>query len=96
MIRITTHAIERANERLQWKEPVLEKMATKAFTEGVDVGSAKGHLKKYIQSQFKKEGGVANKIRIHGEIVFIFNDNLLITLFQIPNDLKKLAKISKP
>lgn len=92
-IFITHHAEARAKERFSWNKQTTLKMAYKAFTEGKDVSKAKGHLKKYIALQYNKEQKEANQIRIHGQIIYLFKDNLLITLFMIPNNLKKLAAL---
>lgn len=91
---ITKHAFDRAKERLSWGKDVLNKMANKAFTEGIKHSEAKGHLSKYISKLFL-EYKKANNIRVYGHDIFLFKDNTLITLYHLPNDLLKYVKISK-
>lgn len=43
-VLITEHAYERAKERLKWKSKVLDKMAEKAFLEGIKHKDTKGSL----------------------------------------------------
>lgn len=88
---ITNHAYERARERLRWSPSVLDKMAEKAFNEGVRHSDTKGALNKYITKlwfDYKQ----CNNIRIHGENMFFFAGETLITLYQMPNHFKKHTK----
>lgn len=87
-IIITEHAYGRAKERLGWNTSALIKMAEKAYLEGIKHGDTKSSLKKYIDKlwfDYKK----ANNIRIYGENIFFFSGNILITIYQLPNNLKK-------
>jgi len=93
-IIITKHAYKRAKERLSWKKKTLNRMATKAYAEGVTHRSAKGHLKGYIGKLFIQHK-TANNIRVYGQDVYLFNAICLITIFRIPNNLLKTVEISK-
>lgn len=73
-----------------WKSQSLEKMASKAYNEGLKQSNTKGRLSKYITKLFF-ESQVANQVRIYCETIFLFKGNILITLYQIPNNLKKLT-----
>jgi len=90
-IVITEHGYERAKERLNWKPKVLDKMAEKAFMEGIKHKDTKGSLHKYVTKTWFKYRNI-NNIRIYGENIFFFRDNMLITLYQLPNDLRKHVK----
>lgn len=93
-IEINEHAYERANERLSLTRESFTKLALKAYEVGINHADAKGRLRKYMDSlwfKYKK----ANNIKIYGENIFFFKDNVLITVYQVPSDLKKLVKISK-
>lgn len=89
---ITEHAYHRAKERLGFDKHAIEKIADKAFSEGIKHGKAKGRLRKYIDSIFFQYR-TANNIRVYGENIFLFNGNTLITVYQLPQNLKKLALI---
>ena len=91
VIRITFHAYDRAKERLRWKVKVLDKMAEKAFLEGVKHKDTRGALNKYLNeiwSNHKK----SDNVRIYGEVIFLFANNVLITLYQLPYELRKHVK----
>ena len=51
VVHITDHAYERAKERLSWKTSVLEKMAEKAYNDGICHKDTKGSLNKSDQAQ---------------------------------------------
>lgn len=91
---ITNHAYDRAKERLSLSSSALERFASKAFKEGIKHSDTKGKLNKYITKIWGATKEV-NNIRIYGENVFLFVDNKLITLYQIPNELKRYIKLFK-
>lgn len=89
-IIITDHAYDKAKERFSFSKPALERVAGKAYREGITHSSSSGNLKKYITKlwfDYKK----ADNIKIYGEIIFFFSKNILITVYQIPHSLRKLA-----
>ena len=86
---ITLHAFDRAKERLSWDNEALKHTAAKAFVDGLTHSQAKGRLRKYVDGlwlQYKS----ANNIKIYGEVVFFFRNETLITVYQLPNQFKKL------
>lgn len=91
VLHITEHAYERAKERLSWNTKVLDKMAEKAYNEGIKHADTKGQLKKYVDKIWFKHK-VCNNIRIYGENIFLFGNNRLITIYQLPNELRKHVK----
>lgn len=94
-IIITNHAYERAKERLSLNRSAFTSLAEKAYELGACHSDSVGNLKKYIDGiyfQYK----TANHIRIYGCNVYLFNNNTLITVYAVPNNLKKAAlKIQK-
>lgn len=90
-VLITEHAYERAKERLKWKSKVLDKMAEKAFLEGIKHKDTKGSLMRYLTKLWFNYKH-CNNVRIYGENIFFFCDNRLITVYQLPNDLRKHVK----
>lgn len=91
-IIITDHAFERAEERLNIGKKSLERFANKAYAQGIKHADTKGKLKKYITKIWAVDKEV-NNVRIYGENVFLFVDNRLITLYQLPNEFKKYVKV---
>ncbi|WP_294203117.1 hypothetical protein [uncultured Chryseobacterium sp.] len=94
-VLITIHAYERARERYRWKKVTLIKMAQIAFKEGVKYSDTKGELKKFI-NKVQQNNQKVNNIRLYGQDIYFFDDNVLITLYQLPNTLKKYMRIFKP
>jgi hypothetical protein len=91
-IVITEHAEKRAKERLSWNKSALQRMAQTAYKDGKGHSYYTGRMRKYLNSvylSYKK----ANNIKIHGEVLYLFNGNTLITLYQIPKKLKKFTKL---
>ena len=93
-IRITDHAYQRGKERLSLGRNSLQRMAHKAFKEGTRHCETKGTLNRFLSKIYFQHGNV-NNVRIYGENVFLFVDNILVTLYQLPVDLRKHAKSCK-
>jgi hypothetical protein len=90
-IVITHHAYDRGKERLGFDRNALERMAMKAFVAGKLHKDCKGNLKKYIDHVYLSYRS-ANNIRIYGEAIYLFGFNTLLTVYNVPNDLKPLLK----
>jgi hypothetical protein len=91
IVEVTYHAYKRAKERYQWNAKTVDKMAERAYFNGSKHSQAKGTLKKYIDKLWHQNRNV-NNIRIYGQDIYFFAGNLLITLYQLPNSIKKYAK----
>lgn len=63
-------------------------MAEKAFNEGITHKQTKGRLHKWVTSLFFKNCN-ANNIRLYGDNAYIFCGETLVTVIQIPSNLKK-------
>lgn len=91
-MNITNHAKIRAKQRLGWKISTLKSMYKKVWEEGISHSATKGHLKKYISGRVRDYPGTIPKI--YGEFLFLFDyKKTLITLYQIPSNLKKYIKL---
>jgi predicted metallo-beta-lactamase superfamily hydrolase len=90
-IIVTEHAEQRAKERLRWNKNAIERMAEKAYIEGISHSDADGKLKKYFDKLFLIQHQ-ANNTRIYGQVVYLFSDNRLVTLFLIPKNVEKHIK----
>lgn len=91
LIQITDHAFDRGKDRLGLNKDSFQKLSEKAFTSGIKHSDTKGSLNKYISKVWFKYR-VADNIRIYGEYLFLFQKNILITVYLLPNNLKKNAK----
>ena len=90
MIEITTHAFERARERLGLKKNSFEKFVLKAVQHGIHNHECKGLLKKYIDELIDEDN---KSIVIYGEAMLFFSDNILVTTYLLPSEYKKYLKI---
>ena len=92
---VSEHAKERLKERCGYNKKTSERMAQKAFEEGITHGQTKGRLNKWITSLYFKNQKASN-IRLHGDKAYIFCGTVLVTVIQIPaslmKDLKKMIK----
>lgn len=94
-IHITDHAYQRAKERLSWGKETIERMAKKAYFEGIRHKDTKGKLNKYITSLWS-ERKTANNIRIYGENIYLFSRNVLLTVYHLDAKMRKTLKHSLP
>lgn len=92
---ISEHAKERIKERCGFNKNATERMANKAFKEGVSHSQTKGKLNKWVTSLYFKNKN-ANNIKLYGDKAYIFCDSVLVTVIQIPvglmKDFKKMVK----
>ena len=89
-IIITDHAYYRAKERLSMNRTSFRGLSVRAYENGVKQSDSHGNLKAYIDKlyfDFRK----ANNIRIYGENIFLFAGNVLLTVYQVPNNLRRCA-----
>ena len=84
-IEISNHAFDRMHERLGLNKKAIIRMVEKAYELGLTHSQTSGNL-------YRHKGSC---IKIYGENVFIFNQQvnkiILVTVFQLPNNLKSLA-----
>mgnify|MGYP000221093441 CR=1 FL=1 len=94
VIVITDHAYKRAKERLKWKKAALDRMAEKAYQDGLTHKDVKGRIKAYLNDVYQKNKRI-NNIRVHGENIFLFTGSKLLTIYRLPNDLSSSAQKCK-
>lgn len=87
---ITKHAFGRAKERCGLNKKALRRILPRALDNGLTHRETKGRVRKYLDFLYlsKKK---ANNIRIYNSYIFICEGNTLITIYTIPNHLKKLV-----
>src|SRR5690242_1601287 len=88
---ITDHARERAKERLGWNDSAITRMAERALNEGVTHSQTRGRLNRYLGKLYM-EHRTANNSRVYGEHVFIFCNQVLITVLHLPRDMRAAAQ----
>ena len=92
---VTKHAKQRMKERCGLKSKSTERMAAVAYEKGMKHGDLSGNLKKWVDSLYFKNR-TANQIRLYGDKAYIFQNEKLITVLQIPqNLLKETNKLRK-
>lgn len=94
MLSITRHAFQRAKERLGYSQDAFRRIAAMAYCFGLPGDQAKGRLRNYID--MKQSHHPDNIVRLYGENMFVFKDECLVTVYQLPRDLKNYyLKIKK-
>lgn len=92
VVAVTEHAYERGKERLSLSKGSLDKLAEKAFLEGIAYSDVTGSLRRYID---KKRWSVKGDrlLKIYGEVLYIFSkrNSVLITVYQIPLEFRRAA-----
>ena len=88
MLKVSGHAYKRARERIHWNRNALNKMSVLAYTNGLRRYELKGRLKHFI-NELVEDTEKKPQIRIYGEVLYIFRHQTLVTLYQIPSDLRK-------
>ena len=78
-IVLTTHALERAEERFGWNDATTRRMAQKAMDLGLPFLAARGALKDHLISL-----AATPETRIYGHHVFCFSGHLLVTVYPLP------------
>lgn len=87
-VKVSHHAEQRMRERLGLNKKSIERIAQRALDKGISHNQTKGNLKKWVTGTWAKNKN-ANNIKIYGDKCFIFHDELLITVIQLPRDLFK-------
>lgn len=88
-IRLTTHSISRAKERLKWNKKMLMKMSLRSFNAGYHHDETKSELNDFIS---RKCSSGNSSPRIYGENLFIFKGNTLVTIYQVDSHLTSKFK----
>lgn len=86
-IQVSKHAETRLHERCGINRKSAQRIAEKAFNEGIRHSQTKGNLKKWVTSLYFNNK-CANNIRLYGDKAYIFSGEVLITVLQIPSNLR--------
>lgn len=91
MVIITKHGEKRIRERSGINKKAVERIVQKAYDVGFTREDTTGQLKKWIDRIYEKNLP-ANRVRIYGDNMYLFANEYLITMIQIPNELRKNIK----
>ena len=92
---VTKHAKQRMKQRCGLKEKSSDRIAKIAYEKGLRHSDLTGNLKKWVDKQYFYNRR-ANQIRLYGDKAYIFHNQNLITVIQIPHNLvKEVVRISK-
>lgn len=88
---ITKHAMQRIRKRVGVTVKGAERIATRALENGITHNDTNGTLNHYMSRQFLKYR-TANNLRIWCNFVYVFCNDTLVTVFQLPPELRKYAE----
>ena len=94
MCHVTRHGEQRAIERLGLKKKSVQRMAERALDKGIRHSDTKSSLNRYLTKIYLNYEK-ANNIRIYGQGIYIFNDEILLTVYDLPNKYKDIHKFLK-
>lgn len=87
---VTEHAAKRTKNRVGLSKKLADKNAAKALECGITHADTKGALKRYLDKLYLS-ARKANNLRIYHHHVYLFHDNTLITIMDLPNQFKRLV-----
>ena len=88
-VTITRHAKKRMKERLGLPRSALQKAADRAFEEGRTHSEFNGSAKRYLDSLWFMNKRIGH-LRIYGGQVYIFAGTTLVTVYPVPQKLRKV------
>lgn len=87
-MKTTKHGEKRIRERVGVNKKTAEKLAEKAFAEGIRHQDTTGRLRKYLDKLLIN--GNANQINIYNRKVWLFKGDVLITTWGLPTHFHKI------
>lgn len=92
MIEVSIHAKERMKERCKIKSKSVERLARIAFEKGLTHAETSGALNGYINSLYLYNRQ-ANNIRLYGDKIYIFCNDVLVTVLDTPKRFLNIVNI---
>jgi N-acetylneuraminic acid mutarotase len=89
-LKITKHSKKRSKERLGVSNKLTGKLAEKALKFGISQSDVKGNLKRYMDGLYLRHKN-ANNTKIYNRKVYVFHNEVLITIMNVPNNLSQAA-----
>lgn len=87
---VTRHADNRVRKRVGVPRSAVRKLARRAMTEGGTRQDFSGSLRRYLDALYHYNES-ADNIRVWSEKVWIFSDDVLITVLDLPQRYKNRA-----
>lgn len=78
-MQVSKHAEQRLKERNGFNKKACERMAQKAWDEGISHSQTKGNLKKWVDGLYFREKR-ANNIRLYGDKAYIFCGDVRVNI----------------
>ena len=91
-MNLTNHAKTRMKQRCGLSKKSSKRMAEKALECGIKHSETTGRLHKYMSGLYVAHKRKGADIRIYGDKVYIFCEDVLITVLQVPSDLTRDMK----
>ena len=88
MIVVSVHGAQRIRERLGLPRSAIQRIANRAYVDGIPRTSIRGSLRAFLDSIARHED-VVSEVRVHAYNVYIFRDNTLVTIVPLPVKYKK-------
>ena len=93
-MNMSNHATDRMSERCGLNKKSSERLSKLALENGISHNDTSGSLNRYLTKLFFYNK-TANNIKIYGEYVYIFCDEILITVIPLDNKYKKIVRNMK-
>ena len=94
MTNISKHGAMRMRQRMGIPKKATQRIAERAFERGLKREDAKGAVRKWMNDSFYAYG-TGDNMRMYGDKLYIFCDNTLVTVLQVPTEIKDKAQILK-
>lgn len=94
MPKLTKHSIARLEQRCGVSKKNAPKVVRRAFRTGITHAETHGNLHRFLDSLYLSQKKGTN-MRIYGNAVFVFREDVLITVINIPENLMKEVKETK-
>lgn len=95
MPRLTKHSIARLEQRCGVSKKNAHSIARRAFKRGITHAETHGNLHRFLDSLYLSQKKGTN-MRIYGNAVYVFKEDTLITVINIPenlmNDVKEIKE----
>lgn len=82
-LRVSRHGARRARERLGLPKNAVKKNAERAMWEGVKREETYGPFRRYLDAMYY-DYGTANNLRVYNRHIYIFCNEVLVTVLKIP------------
>ena len=89
-VELTEHSVRRTKDRVGLSKKIADKNAQKALEFGIKHSEFKGGLRRYLDKLYLSNGN-ANNVRVYHRYVYLFRNNCLITIMNLPRKFCDIA-----